>query len=202
MDLVAQSDKVIICGLWNHDAVNLSLQVGSSAHALQMQRVLGVEIQGRGEALWSRPEVCSLRGLGVLWESVHKLRDSVVEEILEVHAHPLYTLLVSGAPVCDEHVQHTLHRLACGGVPRLANIRAEVRWLGQELIGLRGRLVQESLKLRPRPRQAVIDDERERVQRAHGRLLLRGVARGAVVLRQVGDHHLSVALGAQGTALE
>jgi hypothetical protein len=54
----------------------------------------------------------------------------------------------------------------------------------------------------PCPSQAVINVVREAVNSAHGCLLLRGVTAGTIVLCHIGDYHLGVTLGAQGTTLQ
>mmetsp|Transcript_4944 Transcript_4944/g.12545 ORF Transcript_4944/g.12545 Transcript_4944/m.12545 type:complete len:679 (-) Transcript_4944:1273-3309(-) len=182
--------------------VHLRLEVGHGAHQLQVRRVGVGEVQGVGEPLGRRPEGRPRGGGGVLREREDQLRDLVVEGVLEAQARPGQALLVGGAARGEQALGGLLHVLARLRVARRPRRRRVLLGLGQVRVGLPGGLLEHALKLRARPREAVVDVVREGVQRAHGRGLLRGVARRAVVLSHVRHHHLRVALGAQRAGLQ
>ncbi len=73
-------------------------QKDTHLHKGQVRGILHVEVQGAREALGRRPEGRARGGDGVLGEGVGELRDTVVEVLLEAHAHPADAVLKAGAP--------------------------------------------------------------------------------------------------------
>ena len=125
-----------------------------------------------------------------------------MELLLELRARPSDAFVIRGACRLQQHLRNLFDILSRGSIGVRQRRRGVFLWLGQIRVGLGGSLLECTFEFASRPRQAVIDVVRERVQRAHRRALLRRVTRSTIVLCHVRNDHLSVALRAESPALE
>mmetsp|Transcript_23254 Transcript_23254/g.49508 ORF Transcript_23254/g.49508 Transcript_23254/m.49508 type:complete len:415 (-) Transcript_23254:1220-2464(-) len=188
--------------LWDADLVHLGSQDGGRLDERHVHGVVAIKLDCPWESLRRRPERGPVARLGVLREGVNQLRDPVVKVLVEDLARPYYTFRKGRAFAGAQRVHDLLQLLLGLPVRLLEGVRGVGGHILQVGVDLGGRLLHVALELRPRPRQAVVDVVRERVDGAHRSLLLRGVSRGPVVLGEARDHHLGVALGSQRARLE
>eukprot|EP00047_Mylnosiga_fluctuans_P019583 m.84068 g.84068 ORF g.84068 m.84068 type:complete len:1015 (-) comp8186_c0_seq2:29-3073(-) len=179
-------------------------QIRGSNDEVDVQLVVGVEDNGVRAALVARPErhaLVALAGHLVRREVEEQLHDLVVEEILEAQTSPL-----DAVRKVDRFVQHeavpdrvdSLNRVAAG----LLQQALDVARLAQILVDHVWRLLEQALKEVTGPLQSVLDEVREVLEGADRDRLLWRILRRRVRLRQVRQHNLGIALGAEGARLQ
>mmetsp|Transcript_62618 Transcript_62618/g.143498 ORF Transcript_62618/g.143498 Transcript_62618/m.143498 type:complete len:209 (-) Transcript_62618:750-1376(-) len=140
-------------------------------------------------------------GLHVEGEVEEQLLDRVAEQLLEPLAAPRDAIVPILRPGIPDRLRHGGDRALGGG--GLAGERLEELLLVCYVrCRVLHRLLEDALEVVARPLDGVLDRVRKVLQRADRDRLLGGVARGGVGFRQVRDHHLDVALGAESAALE
>ena len=159
-----------------------------------------VEDQGGGAPLGATPEVGARAGLLVWGEIVKELPDIIVEELLKLEPTPNDAVLEAVGALINEGLLNVQHGLKLGvllSIQRLLEVGG-----AQITVDVLGGLLEISLEVVPGPLQSVLDHVGEVLEGTYWDRLLRGVPGGSVILRELGDNNLGVALRPEGSGLE
>mmetsp|Transcript_25934 Transcript_25934/g.80129 ORF Transcript_25934/g.80129 Transcript_25934/m.80129 type:complete len:1073 (-) Transcript_25934:17-3235(-) len=181
-------------------AVNARDDARGAADEEHVQLVGAVEVQRRRRAARAAPERLAVRGDEVGRHVVQQLADVQVERVLEAKTRPRDAVLRRRRALrdaVDERFEHRRLVARVAGKPR-----EEPGGVAQVRRGVGRPLHEVPVERVARPLDRVLDGARGVLERAQRDVLLRRVGAVAVVLREVRNDALRVALGAERARLE